>query len=240
MGRALDTVIFNGIVFRRYASSPYYVPGMSHRQHGVDSLHREIWKAAHGPIPAGYHVHHVDHNPLNNDPANLVAMHPSEHWEHHAASLSPAQLACLRKRIRKAQVAAANWHGTKEGREWHRENAHATGFGRNGHHEKTCERCGVAFIDRSDRGGGRFCSGACKAAFRRASRVDDEDRSCAVCGSAFRVNRYATTRTCSRECASVLETRLEDRACSHCGTTFQAQPSSPKRYCSLLCAYADR
>ena len=45
--------------------------------------YREIYVEHYGPIPKGYHVHHIDHNPLNNDPKNLVAVSPEEHAKLH-------------------------------------------------------------------------------------------------------------------------------------------------------------
>ena len=45
--------------------------------------HRWIWEQAHGPIPAGYDVHHRDHNPLNNDLGNLELIERGRHKAHH-------------------------------------------------------------------------------------------------------------------------------------------------------------
>jgi hypothetical protein len=36
--------------------------------------HRCIYETNHGPIPDGWHVHHIDHNPKNNSVENLIAM----------------------------------------------------------------------------------------------------------------------------------------------------------------------
>lgn len=48
-------------------------------------LHRDIYVATHGPIPRGWHVHHIDHDSLNNDPNNLTVITAEEHAKHHAA-----------------------------------------------------------------------------------------------------------------------------------------------------------
>jgi hypothetical protein len=45
--------------------------------------HRWIWEQEHGPIPGGYHIHHKDHDQLNNDLANLQLIEAGEHWKHH-------------------------------------------------------------------------------------------------------------------------------------------------------------
>ena len=47
-------------------------------------IHREVYRKKHGPIPAGWVVHHVDGNHGNNDLQNLIAMpaplHASMHF----------------------------------------------------------------------------------------------------------------------------------------------------------------
>lgn len=62
-----------------------------------------------------------------------------------------------------------------------------------------CERCSKQFESKSP---GRFCSNACKSAWRRASGADNEQRQCTLCGDTFEVNRYSKVRFCSRSCAS--------------------------------------
>lgn len=46
--------------------------------------HRLVWEAAHGPIPDGYEIHHVDGNGHNNSLDNLVLLSRSEHTKLHA------------------------------------------------------------------------------------------------------------------------------------------------------------
>src|SRR4051812_37388947 len=62
---ALETVIFNGVKYRRYAKSPYFIPGVADTRNGAQALHRDIWRAANSEIPAGHDIHHRDGNPLN-------------------------------------------------------------------------------------------------------------------------------------------------------------------------------
>ena len=45
--------------------------------------HRHAWEQAHGPIPAGYVVHHRDEDRFNNDLANLELLTHQEHSAHH-------------------------------------------------------------------------------------------------------------------------------------------------------------
>ena len=61
----------------------------------------------------------------------------------------------------------------------------------------TCKYCRNQFEGRAD---AQFCSRACNAAHRRASGVDDVERTCHRCGSAFTCSRYDGTKHCSKSC----------------------------------------
>lgn len=41
--------------------------------------YRKIYEEHHGIIPDGFHIHHLDGNPSNNDISNLIAISPEEH-----------------------------------------------------------------------------------------------------------------------------------------------------------------
>ena len=49
--------------------------------------HRHIYEQAHGPIPEGMHIHHIDGDKRNNALENLVALTPREHVRTHLAFL---------------------------------------------------------------------------------------------------------------------------------------------------------
>lgn len=38
-----------------------------------------VWERAHGPIPPGYHIHHIDKDPSNNRLENLMCVDPVTH-----------------------------------------------------------------------------------------------------------------------------------------------------------------
>ena len=206
-----DVIVFKGIKYRRYpeaknwAERSYYTPGIADRQHGRRRLHEDLWIDAYGPIPPGYHVHHRDHDTLNNDLDNLICIPRGEHQQHHKDSrrgveCTPEQLAHLAK----IRDLAAEWHRSPEGREWHVEHGRRTWDGRP-HVERTCEHCGIDYLTRVFGGHERFCSNACKSAARRASGVDNVDKLCVVCGSVFTANRYARAVTCSRKCGMTMQ-----------------------------------
>ncbi len=132
-----ETIRFNGSTYYRY-------PGSKHREHrcyfsdGVRMLHREIYKASYGEIPRGFHVHHKDHNPLNNAPDNLEAIPISQHMRHHL----------LR-----------TWTCKGCGKGFHREHPHREYCSLECHRTKNCESCGKPYATRRHQ---KFCSPACK------------------------------------------------------------------------------
>ncbi|MCA9334175.1 HNH endonuclease [Candidatus Saccharibacteria bacterium] len=202
-----EVVIYKGIKFRRYPESKsysdrvYYVPGIVLRRQGIDRLHREIFKDFHGEIPAGYEVHHKDENPLNNDPSNLECLSYLAHNELHKATYTEQE---RRQRgewfKRKVQPKAVNWHKSAEGRAWHVEHGKQT-WDERGLAQYACEYCDQPFESKK-RGQVKYCSNKCRAAARRAQRVDDETRICRRCQKEFRTSKYGKQEYCSRSCGS--------------------------------------
>ena len=88
MSTAAPPVLWHGRVFRKSPAGRYY-------QDRARRLHRLVYEDAYGPIPPGWHVHHKDHNPLNKDPGNLVALPANEHSALHGrrATVNPDQWA---------------------------------------------------------------------------------------------------------------------------------------------------
>ena len=201
-------IVYRGVKFYRYPNSArrsdraYYTPGVGDRRKGVQRLHQEVWKDAHGvnSIPLGYHVHHVDEDTFNNDPANLDLIRASDHLKEHAASAKWAE--ARQAWLKAGQDAARAWHGTDEGLAFHRELGRKS-WEATEERTLTCEWCGREFEARVMHNKTRFCSPACRAAERRASGVDDETRACQVCGTEFTVNRYSKKSHCSRKCGAV-------------------------------------
>lgn len=198
-----ETVTVDGIRFVRYPDSDrrndrvYYkghVPGK-----GIRYLHRYLWRREHGPIPDGHHVHHLDGDPLNNALENLVCMPGRRHMSKHSKQWHEEHPEESAAHWAKAVEAAPPWHSSPEGKAWHSKNGKLSWEMRDpvGY---VCEQCGTHFASLK-RGKVRFCSNACKSAWRRAAGIDDEERVCEACGKTFRINKYRKTRVCSRTCS---------------------------------------
>lgn len=205
----VEVVTFRGIRFRRYPNSAhesdrrYFTPGIGDKQRGYKRLHEEVWMHANGvtEVPDGFHVHHIDHDHSNNDPRNLRIVPAAEHTSYHQRKRleCPDAYRSQLDHLERIRPQAAEWHRSDAGREWHREHGRRTWEGRE-YVEKSCEQCGDSYETRSTHGGERFCSNKCKSAWRRDSGVDDVDRTCAVCGIVFRINKYSRAKNCSRQC----------------------------------------
>lgn len=138
-------------------------------------LHRTVWEYHKGEIPSGYHIHHIDGNKANNDISNLALLQGQEHLSQH--STTPEARERSRESIKYAIPAAAEWHHSEQGKEWH--SVHAKEYWENAPIRKySCTFCGKEFESKAVRHtGNHFCNGNCKAAYRR-QRVRNESKEC--------------------------------------------------------------
>ena len=206
----VETVRWGGVNYRRYPESAfdsdrtYFRAGPGDVEKGRGYLHRDVWTYHNGPIPPGYHVHHIDGDPSNDDISNLAAVSPAEHSREHP--FTAERLVAQRAHLDRIRPSAAAWHQSEEGRAYHR--AHPVGFVALGQPraDYLCDHCGTAFTAQKQPGN-HFCSNKCKSAWRRKSGLDDVEKVCPGCGNTFRTNRYKASSTCSRKCAWVAPRR---------------------------------
>lgn len=198
----MRTIIIDGKRFTKAVGKPYHY-NSSLRKH----LHQYVWERENGKIPRGYEIHHIDRDKDNNDISNLMLVAVSEHKAIHKEFLwkDNELLERMRKNLEEnARPKASKWHGSEEGREWHK-----------GHYENmkdklhakiniNCDECGVNFETTNTGKKNNFCSNKCKSRFRRKSGVDNETRICEWCEGEFVINKYAKTKCCSRSCSGKL------------------------------------
>lgn len=196
---------FNGLKFTRDNKTGYYLNSTIRKR-----LHRYVWEYFNGPIPAGCHIHHKDGDKNNNNIENLVLMKHSRHVSLHGIlnSMDNEWLERARDNMnKKARPAASKWHGSEEGKEWHRKHYDQMKDKLHAKVIKICDYCGK-YYDGLPRKTDRFCSNKCKSAWRRKAGLDNEIRTCAYCGREFEANKYSKTKCCSKSCSNRLYPRL--------------------------------
>ena len=149
-----ERVELDGKIYRRYPQSDRR-PLRNYFSRSGRFYHVDLWVKHNGPIPDGHHIHHRDHDSLNNDLKNLVCLSAAQHAaEHPEYSNSPKQLAHL-DRVRHLTKA---WHASPEGLAWHAENGRRAWANRKPL-DLTCQCCGQPFSSLlSD---AKFCSKSC-------------------------------------------------------------------------------
>ena len=200
LGAGQISVVVCSETIQEFCGVRFYKCGFYFQRDGF-RLNRVVWETCFGPIPDGFHVHHKDTDRANNQPDNLACMPGDDHLSHHGYERADESRAII-ARIR---ALAAKWHGSAAGKLWHAEHyrLHCAEI----LHAKIdieCEYCGKpAVVGRN----GKFCSNACKSAWRRDAGVDDEVRVCKVCKSDFIVNRYKKSLACSSKCGGIASAR---------------------------------
>lgn len=198
--------VFGGLVFTRDDKTGYYLNSTIHAR-----LHRMVYEQYNGAIPDGYHVHHIDHDRGNNEPSNLIALSPGDHQRLHGEEMSDEQRKKLADNLRKNVIpAAAEWHKSEVGHIWHLKHYADNAESMHARRWMICAYCNAGFYGVAN-GTTRFCSNACKSAWRRKAGLDNEVRRCAFCGKEFTANKYADTQTCSYSCANRRRAALRAR-----------------------------
>ena len=188
---------FNGLKFTRDDKTGYYLNSTIRKR-----MHIYVWEFYNGKVPSGYEIHHIDHDKSNNDISNLQLIKAEEHRKYHANNVSDEVRQWRKENLSiNARPKANEWHGSEEGRKWHKKQYTMMGDKLHEHIIKVCEQCGKEYEGEYK---SRFCSNACKSASRRESGVDNENRICVICGNSFITNKYSEVCTCSLSCRSVL------------------------------------
>ena len=211
--KVVQYVKYDGIRFYRDGKGYWLgqTKGPDGRQHRI-RLHTYVWEKHNGPVPDGYEIHHIDRNTDNNEIENLVMLTVEEHRALHASLLTDEKRQAYRENLdRTARPKAKEWHASEEGRKWH--SIHGKEVAAKQAQRKTtnvCCYCGKEFeILSSVANRTKFCSNKCKTASRYHSGVDNEVRSCSICGKDFICNKYSRIKTCSKNCANISESRVK-------------------------------
>ena len=225
---------YDGIKF--YPDRKGYWMGQRKDEKKLVRLHVYVWERHNGPVPKGHQIHHIDHNPDNNEIENLQLMSKADHLKYHAALVDPQKAKA--NFLKHVQPAAIEWHKSEEGMEWHK-----------AHYEqnlakywertitRTCDCCGKEFeTPFLMRHKSRFCSNACKTRNRDKIGIDNVEKTCDMCRGSMWTNKYTPNRFCSPECKQDYLDSPKEVICKKCGETF----TTPRRrfaaqYCSDEC-----
>jgi hypothetical protein len=194
----MKTIIVDGHRFTKTGGKKYHYNSKL-RKH----LHQYVWEKANGSIPIGYEIHHIDMDVNNNDLSNLQLLTIKEHREiHKKLSWNEDRREWARNNlVENARPKASEWHGSEEGKEWHRKHYEKFKDIIQQKHKYICECCGNEF-EAPKKVKNRFCSNNCKSKWRRKSGIDNIERKCEYCGELFIVNKYSKAKTCSLSCAN--------------------------------------
>lgn len=188
---------FNGVKFTRDDKTGYYLNSTMRKR-----MHVYVWEHFNGEIPDGYDVHHKDHDKSNNDISNLELLERGEHRARHSAEITEDLRSWYRKNMNeKARPAAIEWHKSEEGRKWHKEQYEKMGGLLHKKVTKKCLNCGKEFTGEPK---DKYCSNACKSAYRRKAGKDLIPAKCAICGKDFMTNKFKPATTCSSQCRAWL------------------------------------
>lgn len=168
--KSVEDIVWMGKVYRRHPDHPnrsmrcYYMCTTYPRSY----LHRDKYEATHGPIPDGWHVHHSDHDTLNNSIENLILLSSEDHAILHWKRLRLVDAQCHNCGVVfKATFDRAKWcsPSCKEGAR----RAAGTAYirPRKGPfiEERECNNCGAGYL--AKRPWARFCSARCKTVFAK-------------------------------------------------------------------------
>jgi hypothetical protein len=118
-----------------YVNNGYLVTNSRNKTAPI-AVHRRVWEAAHGPIPAGHVVHHLNGIKTDNRLKNLTLLTSAEHSQlHHRgerntkARLTEEQVKEIRRRyadggVTQSELARAyglsnsGMHGVLSGKNW--------------------------------------------------------------------------------------------------------------------------
>jgi hypothetical protein len=174
---------YDGYVFTKDSKTGYYLSAKP-----IDGkrirLHRYVWEKHNGEILKGYQIHHKDHSKDNNEIDNLALIPMSKHLKYHSVKDVIDHYTEKKERfISNAIPKAAEWHGSEEGKEWHKEHGKRVWESLKEKPARViiCIVCGKE-KETYYQGEVKFCSKACKAKdlrmrFKEAGRDYEYGRS---------------------------------------------------------------
>jgi hypothetical protein len=177
----------------------YWISTDYSRENPRIRAHQWMWINHHGKPPKGYHVHHINDNKSDNSIENLELIHGRRHLSYHSKLLmkDPVRLKKQIEHCEKIRPMTKEWHGSQEGRAWHKFHGLRTWKERKSF-KIICKACGKEAETKTFHQ--EFCTNACKSRWRRKSGLDDIQTECKKCARIFTKNKYSKQIYCCRRC----------------------------------------
>lgn len=137
-------------------------------------LHVAIWEAAHGKVPKGYHIHHIDLNPANNALENLQLLSMSEHMSLHAKLRAKLPKSYNKPRV--CTFCGKTFMASRSDAKFCSANCQVRWRYHQGlcHTKRICAHCGAEFLAVNPRT--RYCSMQCAAKANGTAKLTDDQR----------------------------------------------------------------
>ena len=144
----VEKIEYGGKEWRRYPESKRRTLRVYYQRHEKWKeppvfLHRKIYEDNFGPIPEGFHIHHIDGNPDNNSPDNLAALPASAHGK-------------ITAEENNAPEKRAKIYARRQTDEWRKKQSESQK--KRKQIEAVCQLCGEKFLTRSHSGNIKWCS----------------------------------------------------------------------------------
>lgn len=195
-----EVACYNGYSFRRDKKTGYYLSSQVIGKRRA-RLHRYVWEIENGrKIPEGYDIHHVDGDKANNYIGNLLLVTREQHRFFHELMNPDGTYERRVKNLKeKALPEAVKWHKSEKGKEFHSQHGKAV-MAKRKPIKYICTQCGKEFTSTHIYGKeeNTFCGNNCRAAFRRASGVDNIEMECKYCGEKYLTNKYSPAKYCPK------------------------------------------
>jgi predicted nucleic acid-binding Zn ribbon protein len=194
---------YNGHRFTRDDRTGYYLSSHKIGECRI-RLHIYVYQCERGrDVPEGWSIHHIDGNKNHNDINNLACIPQYYHASYHSKKNFEENSERAIQILDEIRPKTKAWHASAEGHEWHKKHYEKMKDALYVQHTFKCIVCGKEF--QSSQIESKFCCNAHKSQYRRDAHLDDEKRICIICGEPFMINKYAKTKTCSRECGGILK-----------------------------------
>jgi hypothetical protein len=166
--------------------------------------HQWIWINHWGKPPKGYHIHHVNEDKSDNRIENLELIKAARHLKFHMLEYlkNPLNKKRCQENCEKIRPLTKAWHGSEEGRAWHKFHALKSGLGKWKPSKYICQQCNKEY-ESIKKSRALFCCNSCKSKWRRQSGLDDIYLTCGICFQSFKKNKYSKQKYCSKKCGGI-------------------------------------